>query len=294
MYKRWKPTNYVCFTYYPSDKRPATPKEFLVHAKAQWWLWGEEVCPTTGRIHLQGMAYSKDDRDWKKLRKACHTEPTADGEASLVYCQKECRNIVEVGTRPTVWPKPTLKKKKMLNSELLKRPLNELVDEELIPLRGLKRLKEDIDLYTAFKAPPANAPDCKGVWIYGDPGTGKSHAVRSRYPDLFLKSQNKWWDGYKGQAIVLMDDFDKQGICLSHYLKIWADKWTCTAEVKGSTIPLSHEMLIITSNYTIEDLFPMSVDPDLHAAISRRFKLVKMTLIGGQRTMTSNGSPFIL
>lgn len=294
MYKRWKPTNYVCFTYYPSGVRPPTPKIALDADSADWWLWGEEVCPTTGRIHLQGMAYSSTNRDWKKLRKACHTEPTADGEASLTYCQKECRNITETGTRPTIWPKPALKKKKMLNAELLKRPLNELVDDELIPLRGLKRLKEDIDLYTAFKQPTANAQDCKGIWIYGDPGAGKSHAVREKYPDIFLKSQNKWWDGYKGQAQVLLDDFDKQGVCLSHYLKIWADKWTCTAEVKGSTIPLSHNLFIITSNYTIEELFPTSVDPDLHAAISRRFRLIHMTFQNGQRTMTLNNAPFTL
>jgi len=240
------------------------------------------------------MCYGSAQRDWKKLRKAMHCEPMADGEASLIYCQKECKNITETGTRPKVWPKPAQKKKRLLNSELLKRPLNELVDEELVPLRGLKRLKEDIDLYMAFKAQPANTTDCKGIWIYGDAGTGKSHAVRTKYPDCFLKAQNKWWDGYKGQSVVLLDDFDKQGTCLSHYLKIWADRWTCTAEVKGSTISTAHSIFIITSNYSINELFPLQADPDLYAAISRRFKEVHMTIVGQQRSMTHNGTNFLL
>jgi len=295
MYKRWKPSNYVCFTYYPAPGREPTPKPLLVKESADWWLWGEEICPTTQRVHLQGMAYSKTNRDWKLMRKSMHAEATVDGEASLRYCTKDQKNIVEAGTRPTEWPKPRPPKKRMLNSELLKRPLNELVDEELIPLRGLKRLKEDIDLYTAYKALPSNATDCKGIWIYGDAGCGKSYAVRNRYPDCFLKAQNKWWDGYKGQDSVLLDDFDRQGVCLSHYLKIWADRWTCTAEVKGSTIPLSHSTFIITSNYTINDLFPIQSDPDLNAAISRRFKEVQMTISPtGVREMTWNGAPFSL
>jgi len=89
----------------------------------------------------------------------------------------------------------------------------------------------------------------RGVWVWGPPGYGKSHMVRSKEPSLFLKAQNKWWDGYQGEEAVLIADFDKGGVCLSHYLKIWADKWACTGEIKGATIPLNYKKLYITSNY---------------------------------------------
>lgn len=80
---------------------------------------------------------------------------------------------------------------------------------------------------------------------------------------------NKWWDGYTGQKVVLIDDLDSD--CLGHYLKIWADRYKCSGECKGSTIPLAHQTLIVTSNYSIDALFK---DQVLIDAITRRFKLI--------------------
>ena len=113
--------------------------------------------------------------------------------------------------------------------------------------------------------------DVKGTWIYGPPGTGKSHKARADYPDAYLKAQNKWWDGYTGQSAVILDDLDHDA--LGHHLKIWLDKYACTGEIKGSTVPLQHTAMIITSNYSIEDLFK---DPVMAAAIRRRCKVIHM------------------
>ena len=42
---------------------------------------------------------------------------------------------------------------------------------------------------------------------------------------------------------------------LGHYLKIWADRYKATGETKGGTINLMYDTLVITSNYSIEELF---------------------------------------
>ena len=37
---------------------------------------------------------------------------------------------------------------------------------------------------------------------------------------LFVKAQNKWFDGYDGESNILLDDYDC-GTALGHLLKIW-------------------------------------------------------------------------
>lgn len=106
----------------------------------------------------------------------------------------------------------------------------------------------------------------RGFWFYGVPGAGKSHFARELHPDAFIKSQSKWWDGYNGQEHVILDDLDSD--CLGHHLKIWADKWPCSGEVKGGTVPLMYKSFTVTSNYRIDELFR---DHILIAALERRF-----------------------
>lgn len=44
-------------------------------------------------------------------------------------------------------------------------------------------------------------------------------------------------------------------MCLSHYLKLWADAYDYDGETKGGYIPLTFKCLYITSNFTIAELF---------------------------------------
>lgn len=67
-----------------------------------------------------------------------------------------------------------------------------------------------------------------------------------------------------------MDDLDTD--TLSHYLKIWMDKYPCSGQVKGATVPLKHIKFIVTSNYKIEDLFK---DDALREALNRRCEVIE-------------------
>lgn len=155
-------------------------------------------------------------------------------------------------------------------------PLPELVREDPSLLFGLSNLQKDVTTWIQMSLVPKDSEDVRGIWIHGPSGVGKSRYVRAREPSLYNKAQNKWWCSYIGQKAVLIDDFDKQGTCLSHYLKIWADRYACTGEIKGGQIPLVYERLYITSNYSIDDLFPAHEDEYLNDAIKRRFKVHHM------------------
>ena len=114
----------------------------------------------------------------------------------------------------------------------------------------------------------------KNAWIYGPPGTGKSRLVRqfalAMHYSIYEKLANKWWDGYRGEDIVLIEDLDPDVASkLVHHIKLWADRYPFRAEIKGTSQSISPRfMFIVTSNHTIRECF-QGVDGE---AISRRFQ----------------------
>jgi len=130
--------------------------------------------------------------------------------------------------------------------------------------RGLRELQ-----YVLSK--PYEHTGVRGYWYCGPPGTGKSHKARMDNEGAYIKAQNKWWDGYNGEKVVILEDMDDG--CLKHYLKIWADKWSCSGETKGGHVHLQHQKFIVTSNFTIEELF--GENEQIMQAIKRRFEVLK-------------------
>lgn len=66
--------------------------------------------------------------------------------------------------------------------------------------------------------------DMCNEYHYGASGTGKSRGVRERFPDAYIKANDKWWDGYNNEETVIIDEFGPNQIGICH-LKIWADHY---------------------------------------------------------------------
>lgn len=228
-----------------------------------------------GTPHLQGYVNFKNPQAFSYLKKwmpQAHFE-VAHGtpEQNQAYCSKEPRleDFVEFGELPQQGKRTDLEV--VVNAIKEKRPR-----EEYMFTTAYVKYHRGLDHIRYLSSQPYTHDDVRGVWIYGPPGVGKSHMVRMENESLFLKQQNKWWDGYNGEEAVLIDDFDRNGVCLGHYLKIWADKWACTGEFKGGTCQLTHKKFYITSNYSINELF--IDDSVLCEAIKRRFKIIHIPL----------------
>lgn len=84
------------FTSYLSIEETIT---LLMADHCTWYRFGEEVCPTSGRKHLQGMANAAAHGYWGSLRARCHVEKCQDPVASLKYVSKEGK-VHEWGKQP--------------------------------------------------------------------------------------------------------------------------------------------------------------------------------------------------
>jgi len=111
---------------------------------------------------------------------------------------------------------------------------------------------------------------------WGPTGVGKSRrawaeAGLTAYPKA---PTSKFWDGYRDQARVVMDEF-RGSIDVSHILR-WFDRYPVIIEVKGSATVLSATTIWVTSNISPEDWYP-GIDSDTRAALLRRLTIEHMT-----------------
>ena len=184
------------------------------------------------------------------------------------------------------------KNHKSLNlEELCKKQISfvDWVDTNFNNVKSFNSIMKNVQLYWNFKSVHQFQNKRACFWIYGEPGIGKSYSILNRFcqDELYRKAaDNKWWDGYTDQRVVLIDDFDSKNYY--HEFKIWADQYLFKGEIKGGFVNCCYSVLFITSNYSIKYLFSKKkyvegeeeIDEDdafstkLVAALERRFNII--------------------
>lgn len=243
------------------------------YSDVQWLRGQKEVGSNTGRPHWQLFVSFRIRKRLGAIKQLfgdrCHAELTRS-EAAESYVFKDDTAIVgtrfELGEKAVNrnssadWSKIT----DLARTGQISRILDEFGDIAVRHYNALKHISRD------YMVPPKDMNNVCGIWIYGPPGVGKSHFARECYGnDIYLKMCNKWWDGYRGQKTVLIDDLDKGSKVLGHHIKLWADKYTFLAESKGHTFPIRPDRIVVTSNYKIEEIW--TDDESMCEAIRRRF-----------------------
>lgn len=246
-----------------------------LYSRSKFVFYGKEV-GLQGTPHLQGYCVLKRSQRLafvKALLPTAHLE-RANGshEQNIAYCSKE-NDVTSLGEVPAT-QQETNKANARRQIELAKAGDLDTIQEEF-PKVFLSRYRVFKELAKDFMSKPDDLAAPCGVWIYGESGSGKTTAARENYGDYFPKQANKWWDGYQGQGTVVIEDLDPVHHVLGHHLKLWTDKWSFTAEDKGSARWLRPMKVVITSQYSIEEVFP---DPKTCAALNRRCEVIHMHL----------------
>lgn len=226
-----------------------------------------------GTPHWQGYVYFKHPkslRGVKRILERAHLEPQRGTSSQAIdYCKKD-GNFEEFGQAPldvTVG----LSKKQQWQQII-----------EWAETNQLKMIKENypgiyLRYYEKLRSLSVGSSsileDLDNEWWWGPTGTGKSRLLWSRYPEHFQKELNKWWCGYLGEDVVAIEEWCPKNECTASALKIWADRYPFTGQIKGGSLRrIRPKKIIITSNYSIDQCFPNEEDRE---PIKRRFKEVK-------------------
>lgn len=242
---------------------------------AIWHIIGKEV-GKSGTPHLQGHIILEKETRFNTVRKMLFNKAHVErqrgrNEEAAAYCRKDGK-YWEKGALPQDRYSAGDREKKRWEEarELSKRGRFEEVDARIY-MRHYKTMEY---IYSKHKENPKILTEMPGVWIYGPQGVFKNSYCLQAWPDAFKKRVHKWWDGYQDQDVVVLHDLD---MCMpkefSHEIKIWVDAEPFFAEVKGGGRFIRPKKFVVTSNFSITELFGNG-NPVTLEAIKRRFPVV--------------------
>lgn len=234
-----------------------------------------------GTPHIQGFIKYDNARHFKKVKKSlpdgAHIEVAKHPFKSWEYCTKEDTRV----EGPITWglmPKPP-KRKGESYVDYNRRActdLESMVADGTVSIKDYSKLKHSVELYKLHVDQPTTNSQLHNFWIHGSSGTGKTSSVHKYIKDnnltMYSKPCNKWWDGYKNEDVVLIDDIGPEHSCLAHHLKIWGDHYPFTAEIKGAARQARPKTIIITSNYSPEHIGFNIADLE---PIKRRYRVIE-------------------
>jgi len=237
-------------------------------------IFGKEV-GEQGTPHLQGYLRFKNEKSLAQLKKLLPRAHLmiAKGTPSdnRKYCSKD-GDVFEKGIPPLTDIEKGQKEKKRWKRALEEAQEGNLAYfEENEPQIYLMH-RNKILSHKKYKTEVIDG-ELEHEWWVGPTGTGKSKKAWEEHPGHFRKQLNKWWDGYRGQEVVVIEEWSPKNDCTAANFKIWSDRYPFNAQVKGGTLEnIRPRKIIVTSNYTIEECFPEFNDYD---PIKRRFKVVE-------------------
>lgn len=268
------------FTFFPENDNVPN----LEIKNASYVIMGKEICPNTTKLHYQSFVYfdkpieftACSKRLMKHFNKGCHVSVCNGSiEDNIKYCSKDG----EVLTYGKV-PKGQGARKDLddVKNDLVdgKTSVDKILLED--PLfyhqygRTLNAI-EDVCLRKVFRTVMTT---CN--WFYGPTGVGKSHKVFENYNTVthyIYPNDNGWWDGYKGQETVIINEF--RGEIQYKELLDLIDKWPKTVRRRGrEPVPFLAKHIDITSCMKPNEVYHNLAEKDSLSQLLRRIKLIKL------------------
>lgn len=224
----------------------------------------------TGRLHYQGCMRTSTSIGLATAKKIlgvdhAHMEIARDWIKLMKYCGKRETRVEDGGPWEHGDPGQQGKRSELVVvAEAIQagKRMRELAEE--YPVQAMKYWK-GMSALVAIQNPPKKR-NVKVFCLYGSTGCGKTRSAYDFFPDLYpvFCSKSPWFDGYEGQRDMLLDDFGPKQMCLQ-FLKRLLDRYQIMLPVKGGSAPMRADVLIITTNYLLQDWYPGTGEKDYNA-----------------------------
>ncbi|ADD62453.1 replication-association protein [Cyclovirus PK5034] len=235
-----------------------TVKDYFVKY-CKYGIAGEELAPETGTPHLQGFCNLRKPQRFSAIKKhlsdRIHIEKAnGSDEQNQSYCKK-AGHWFEQGVPVKQGDRSDLKS---VVSTIADGANTAQAIAEKHPVEFIKYYK-GISEYLRLLAPIAPRKFKTYVYYYwGPPGSGKSRRAleeaESLDPDsIYYKPRGLWWDGYRQQQSVIIDDF-YGWIKYDELLKI-TDRYPYKVQVKGGFEEFTSTRIWFTSNVDTDRLY---------------------------------------
>lgn len=300
------------YTFYPKPQDTTTWKHYVNwkiknQNELRRAVYQHEICPETGRWHLQGYVRWKRGcrlpqcKVWIGLGDDIHLEASGGTDSdNYDYCTKLDTRAdhnklhmlgiyVDLGTPfdPTIegdWLTSGEKRRGVYesNAKVLKeqgvKALYQL-DPGFCLNNPTKIMKFEENFVRRFTTDDV-VRKVRIIYCEGATGIGKTSACYRAFcnrmynlvPHSSRSTEDPWWDAYEGEDTVLIDEI-KPGMLETTMLNRWADGYPCRLRTKGGHTWANYTLLIMLSNYSLNECI---FDP--HGAFARRItKHVRLT-----------------
>lgn len=228
---------------------PTGPLEIFDETKMTYLIYQKERSESNTE-HYQGFICLKRQQRMsymKKLIPRAHWEHRhGTREQAMEYCKKEDSRIedpIEHGVLVKSGHRTDIE----TAMQLIASGANELSVAEEMPSFWMRNHRA-LNRYRLLKCKRVVPEDgINVIWLHGPPGTGKSRWVHETYPDAYWKPpESKWFDGYDGEEVIVLDDFRQNWMTFSYLLRL-IDRYPFQVETKGGCIPLLATTMVFTT-----------------------------------------------